>query len=641
VPAGEDRIREGLERLARVGDGEGAFDLVSSKKARRRVVRRMQVAGLVVAVAIGTTAGTYGLLKVFDVGGHVRPMARLSGNGDIAFVARRAGHAQIYVMHPDGTHVRRLTHDPWDHTHPSWSPDGSKLAFASDRDGAYEIYVMNADGTGVRKLTNLQADTPAWSPDGTRIAFTGNPPRGEPIQVTGLFVMDADGSNVRRITPSDGAGRQGQAVRSESAPTWSPDGRSIAFAVSVPVPCPPVSGQLCLTFFSSQIDVTNPDGTGSRLLSTATDEASTPSWSPNGRQIAVTVTIPSRARSPRIGVAVIKANGGALRLLTTGGPVRNSQPQWSPDGQQIVFVSNREGNDDIFVMNADGTGARRLTQDPSNDGQPAWQPVASGPPAEPNESPTGTPNENPSPSEPPSGSPGEPPFVGYTCGGSAVAGDFDGDGLLDAAVVHPTGAIFQDQPMPCPTPLPGYAQREAFSLTVAWGSGAQGSWDLPECVRACEAYAGDDIDGNGTDEFALIVDEGASTKFLEFLELVPSEAGPILFEVVPPGTEAHPSDQPLEAGIFGSVTHQDFVTCQTAGDASPQLITTAAQVSQDQTTWNLAETVFGFDGSAKINDHSARTALAFTVVSTRDYTEPFDPNGNPPTVSGDPCFVSG
>jgi len=638
VPAGEDRIREGLERLARVGDGEGAFDVVASKKARRRVVRRVQVVGLVAVVAIGTTSGTYGLLKVFDVGEHVRPMARLSGNGEIAFVARRDGHAQIYVMRADGTHVRRLTDDPWNDTHPSWSPDGSKLAFASDRDGAYEIYVMNADGTDARRLTQLQADAPAWSPDGTRIAFSANPPRGGSQEDTGLFVMDADGSNVRRLTPSVANGHGGQPVRSESAPTWSSDGRSIAFAVSVPVPCPP-SGQFCLAFVASQIYVTNPDGHGNRRLTTMTDEASTPSWSPDGRQIALTVTIPSRARSPRIGVAVIGADGGEPRLLTAPGPVRNSQPQWSPDGSRIVFVSNREGNDDIFVMNANGTGARRLTQDLSNDGQPAWQPVR----AEPSESPSLSPSPSGSPTPPgefPSASPtGQGPDLGHSCTSSSVTADFDGDGALDTAVVHAAGETLVSDPIPCPSPSAGFVPPEGWVIDVAWGSGAAGSWLLPECPSACAAYATHDVDGDGAAEVAVLVERGASTDFVDFFALLPSEAGPVLFGVAPPGNDQHPGGEPLEAATGGSVVHQDFITCQ-ADEAGPQLLATSALLSADGTMWTLTESLFDFDPSVPASG-DPRMAPAFAVGATSVSTQPADPNGAPPSVTGDPCFEPG
>jgi Tol biopolymer transport system component len=638
VPAGEDRIREGLERLARVGDAEGAYDQVASKKARRRVVRRLQTSGLVVVVVLGTTLGTYGLLRVFDVVGNtIRPMARLTGNGQIAFVSRRDGHAQIYVMNPDGTHVRRLTNDPWNDTHPSWSPDGTKIAFASDRDGAWEIYVINADGSGVRRLTRRGADAPAWSPDGTKIAFTGDSSRVSREDGTGLFVMDSDGSNVRRLTRSTSPRL---AVRSESAPAWAPDGRSIAFAVFVPIPCTGSPAQSCLEFFASQIYVTTPDGERTGRLTRTAYEASTPSWSPNGRQIALTVTTPSEARTPTSRIGVIGPRGGAARLLADRGSVSESQPHWSPDGRQIVFVSNREGNDDIYVMNADGSGVRLLTQNVTNDEQPAWQPVRAEPAQSPPESPfptqAPTPTEHLSPTESPTG-PG--PDLGHSCSSSSVTADFDADGTLDTTVVHGAGeTLTHSAALSCPFQSPGFVPPHGWVIDVAWGSGAAGSWPLPECSSACGAYAAYDIDRDGASEVAVLVDRGASTEFVDFFQLLPSEAGPVLFDVVPPGNDEHPGNAPLEAARGGSVTHQDFVTCQ-ASEAGRRLLTTSAVLSEDQSTWTLTETVFGFDPSAPTSG-DPRAAQAFTVVSTSISTQPADPNGGPPTVNGDQCFES-
>jgi dipeptidyl aminopeptidase/acylaminoacyl peptidase len=87
--------------------------------------------------------------------------------GQIAFVSKPGGQADIFVTNADGTGRRRLTNNPAKDIGPTWSPDGTKIAFISDRDraGDFEIYVMNADGTGVRRLTNDPAADlgPAWS----------------------------------------------------------------------------------------------------------------------------------------------------------------------------------------------------------------------------------------------------------------------------------------------------------------------------------------------------------------------------------------------------------------------------------------------------------------------------------------------
>ena len=115
----------------------------------------------------------------------------------IAFVSRRDGNAEIYVMDADGGNLRRLTNHSADDWYPSWSADGRSIAFYSYRDGNAEIYVMDADGSNLRRLTNHSADdySPSWSADGRSIAFTSERDGNREI-----YVMDADGGN---LTPAD------------------------------------------------------------------------------------------------------------------------------------------------------------------------------------------------------------------------------------------------------------------------------------------------------------------------------------------------------------------------------------------------------------------------------------------------------
>jgi Tol biopolymer transport system component len=91
----------------------------------------------------------------------------------IAFGSSRDGNYEIYVMHADGSNVRRLTMNPCMDVRPAWSPDGRRLAFTSNRDGNYEIYVMNADGSGLRRVTDNpeRDDYAVWHPDGRRLAL--------------------------------------------------------------------------------------------------------------------------------------------------------------------------------------------------------------------------------------------------------------------------------------------------------------------------------------------------------------------------------------------------------------------------------------------------------------------------------------
>ena len=116
---------------------------------------------------------------------------------------------------------------PLDVQAPAWSPDGRTIVFVSWRDGNGEVYAMDADGSGPRNLTQNPAKDvrPAWSPDGRSIAFVSTRPtqrlqRTRTPEQSEIYVMNADGSRKRNLT-RDRA--------NDDYPTWSPDGRRIAF----------------------------------------------------------------------------------------------------------------------------------------------------------------------------------------------------------------------------------------------------------------------------------------------------------------------------------------------------------------------------------------------------------------------------
>ncbi len=108
-------------------------------------------------------------------------------------------------------------------TSPTWSPDGTRIAFSSDRDGMPQVYVMDANGGEWRPVSDGWGEYPAWSPDGEWIAYAayvgGTTPEGDPDY--DVFVVNDDGTAATNITDDPDS--------YDGYPTWSPDGRLIAF----------------------------------------------------------------------------------------------------------------------------------------------------------------------------------------------------------------------------------------------------------------------------------------------------------------------------------------------------------------------------------------------------------------------------
>jgi TolB protein len=142
----------------------------------------------------------------------------------------------------------------------------------------------------------------------------------------------------------------------DEEPEWSPDGSKIVFA-----------RESVHTY--ADIYVINVDGTGEMPLTAAGDYETAPEWSPDGSKITYHATYESISETY---IFVMSAYGsGQTRLTFTG---YDRHPAWSPDGTKIAFQRSN-GNDDIYVMNADGTEATRLTTSDGNDREPDWQPI--------------------------------------------------------------------------------------------------------------------------------------------------------------------------------------------------------------------------------------------------------------------------
>lgn len=257
----------------------------------------------------------------------------------VVFAAEQAEKdGDIYTMDSAGGSVRRLTANFRYELQPKWSPDGTKIVF-SRFDGVYAIYVMRADGTGVMKITSPSGTndlSPSWSPSGRQIAFVRQSaqPRG---YLTGqVFVVNADGRGLRRISGEPGE---------YSGLSWSPDGTSFAYLrqgylylmrpdgldarrllSSYPsvmgFAWSPDGGRLAAghDYPDPGIDGVNVDGTGQAVLVPGV-RAGDLSWSPNGRKLAL--------RTPELRIAVADIATGRVSVLDTGvARGADSSPDW-------------------------------------------------------------------------------------------------------------------------------------------------------------------------------------------------------------------------------------------------------------------------------------------------------------------------
>ena len=292
------------------------------------------------------------------------------GNGKITFADEGREHSGISVMNPDGSGRSQLTFtrimcpppnfppgwgcgpDQVDYS-PAWSPDGKQIAFVRSVSAPnfrydHEVFVMNADGSDQRRLTLLGyvhiLSRPAWSPDGTKLAFVG-PHIGD--YYAQVYVMNADGSGPRPV---------GRGVD----PAWSPDGSKLAFSYG-------------------GLHLMNPDGSG-RTQITAPKNPSpnlgdydwAPAWSPDGARILFNRSVGCDLDEACQSITIWTVNADGSNPAKLADIEAYGRLAWSPDGTKIVFSSNG----DLFTMEADGGNVTRITNTP-DEGEwlPSWQPV--------------------------------------------------------------------------------------------------------------------------------------------------------------------------------------------------------------------------------------------------------------------------
>ena len=314
--------------------------------------------GVVTAISIGTatvtaTAGAFSasaVVSVVDISGTLA-FTRITdaGAGWTADVLSYSASDHTIRTLPRGAQFASLAAA-------AWSPDGTLLAVDAIQgligwdderlDYSGDVFILDAAAPASspwRALTpNRRSRSPSWSPDGRRIAYVDGL-----MGSNNIYLIDAGGGQPTRLTSTEGA---------YETPRWSPDGTRLAFVNR------------------SDVFIVNADGSGLINVTRSSAFDADPSWSPDGTRLAFVSN--SQSQSPAVFVVVLTDLDHPIRLTWEGwayGPV------WSPDGRQIAFTlfSSRSGRSvyGLCVMNADGSLPVQLTNPPGDswDRASAWK----------------------------------------------------------------------------------------------------------------------------------------------------------------------------------------------------------------------------------------------------------------------------
>jgi len=277
----------------------------------------------------------------------------------IIYEANTAGVVNIFTIDPTTAASKQITHGDAFDGNPAWSPDRKHIIFSSNRNQEdarmNEILVMDADGRNVRNLTNTEKGSewsPKYSPDGARIAYAIT--TGDGAYHLGL--MDADGSN-----PQEVAGP----YRFVEFPSWTRDGREVFFSA--------------IALESNDVDIYSIDvatkDVRTRISTPAADLC--PHFTHDGKSMTYATVDPAQGYGGNVDVfrhdlaSDDTTAASDERITDADGSDDYANP--SPDDRSFVFITNRDGNFEMYLMDADGSNPRRLTNTPdTRENVPDW-----------------------------------------------------------------------------------------------------------------------------------------------------------------------------------------------------------------------------------------------------------------------------
>jgi len=267
--------------------------------------------------------------------------------GRIIFTCTRGEYNQLCFINADGTGYQQLTDVQANNYYPTYSPKGGSIVYASNQNGGvFDLFLFVFEGSRLIRLTDFIGNviSPSFSPDGTKILFANRAAEGP----TSLWTVDNTGANEDLLYAGP---------NTIVAADWSPDGTRIAFAMAVNQPN------------EYEVFIMQADGSNAQQLTNGlAGIGGSLDWSPDGKYLLIYAGPQGNKNIFRIDVQAKTA-----AQLTNGG--NNAASSYSPDGQWIAFNSLRNnGQADIFIMRADGSDLRQVTDHPEPDWQPQWEP---------------------------------------------------------------------------------------------------------------------------------------------------------------------------------------------------------------------------------------------------------------------------